>query len=179
MAVFGVPQAHEDDPVRAVRAALELHQAVETLSPEIEGRFGSKLRLHSGINTGLVVTGELEFERGSLGDTINVASRLMNLAAAGDILLGPETRKLCSRAFELEDLGQRSMKGKAKPLAIARVIRAASGLSAAPRFRGAFVGRHEEMGVLMAAAERLRDGQPSVIAICGEAGTGKDRKSVV
>jgi class 3 adenylate cyclase/tetratricopeptide (TPR) repeat protein len=175
LAVFGVPHAHEDDPVRAVRTALELHQAVESLGRGIGARLGVELRLHSGINTGLVVTGELEFERGSMGDTINVASRLMNLAAPGEILVGPETRKLLARAFELEDLGPQPLKGKAEPVAVARVRGSVSRPAAPAHSRGAFIGRHEEMGILMGAVEQLRDGQPGVIAICGEAGTGKTR----
>jgi len=101
MAVFGVPTAHEDDTVRAVRAALELHDAVAALSPEVEKKSGTGIALHSGINTGLVVTGELQFGQGTagpLGDTINLAARLMNAAPSGEIWVGPETRHLAARA---------------------------------------------------------------------------------
>jgi predicted ATPase len=177
MAIFGVPTAHEDDPVRAVRAALELHEAVAGVSSEVEARIGGPLVLHSGINTGLVVTGELQFDRGTagpLGDTINLAARLMDGAGKGEIWVGPETHRLVAPVFELDDLGERNFKGKSEPVSVARVRRAAT-QSGAVRFRGAFVGRQEELGVLLGAAERLRDGQPGVIAICGEAGTGKTR----
>ena len=176
MAIFGVPKAHEDDPVRAVRAALELHHAVEAMNPELEARIGGPLALHSGINTGLVVTGELQFDRGTagpLGDTINLAARLMGEAGKGEIWVGPETRRLVARAFDLEDLGERAIKGKAEPVPVARV-RGGPARPAAVRSR-AFVGRQEELGALLGAAERLRDGEPGVIAICGEAGTGKTR----
>jgi class 3 adenylate cyclase len=177
MATFGVPTAHEDDPVRAVRAALELHEAVAGLGRELEKRIGGTLALHTGINTGLVVTGELQFDRGTagpIGDTINLAARLMDAAAPSEIWIGPETRRLVARAFDVDDLGTRSLKGKAEPVPVARVHGARS--RAAPvRFRGAFVGRQEELGVLLGAAERLRDGQPGVLAISGEAGTGKTR----
>ncbi|MBI4518713.1 MAG: AAA family ATPase [Deltaproteobacteria bacterium] len=178
MAIFGVPAAHEDDPERAVRAALELHEAVEALSPEVEKRTGGPIALHTGVNTGLVVTGELKFDHGTagpLGDTINLAARLMSLAGEGEIWIGPETRKLVASAFELQDLGQREVKGKAEPVAVARVVGASSRAAASARFRGAFVGRQEEIGVLLGAAEQMRDGRPAVIAICGEAGTGKTR----
>jgi class 3 adenylate cyclase len=178
MAIFGVPAAHEDDPVRAVRAALELHEAVEALSPEVEKRSGARIVLHSGINTGLVVTGELKFDRGTagpLGDTINLAARLMGLAAEGEILVGPATRRLVARAFAVEDLGQRDVKGKAESVAVARVVGAVSRAATAAHFRGAFVGRQEELGVLLGAAEQVRDGKAAVIAIRGEAGTGKTR----
>jgi class 3 adenylate cyclase/tetratricopeptide (TPR) repeat protein len=176
MAIFGVPTAHEDDPVRAVRAALELHHAVEAMNPELEVRIGAALALHTGINTGLVVTGELQFDHGTagpLGDTINLAARLMGEAPRDEIWVGPQTRRLVARAFELEDLGEHALKGKAEPVPIARV-RGGAKLRAAVR-SAAFVGRQEELGVLLGAAERLRDGQPGVIAICGEAGTGKTR----
>lgn len=62
MAVFGIPKAHEDDPIRAVRAALEIHAAVEGFSPQFEGKIGRSLAMHTGINTGLVVTGEVDVE---------------------------------------------------------------------------------------------------------------------
>jgi len=78
VAFFGVPKAHEDDPVRAIRAAREIHIFVEAMSPRVEQRTGRSLSMHTGINTGLVVTGQVDQEGGTtgvLGDTINVASR--------------------------------------------------------------------------------------------------------
>ena len=78
MALFGVPKTHEDDPVRAIRAAREIHDLVEALSPELEERVGRPLSMHTGINTGLVVTGEVDMEKGThgvAGDTINLACR--------------------------------------------------------------------------------------------------------
>jgi class 3 adenylate cyclase/tetratricopeptide (TPR) repeat protein len=178
MAIFGVPAAHEDDPVRAVRAALELHEAVAELSSELEARLGAPIALHSGINTGLVVTGELRFDHGTagpLGETINLAARLMNEAPSGEIWVGPETRELVRDAFELEELGGRTFKGKSEPIAVARVRGAAARKEGAGRFRGAFVGRQAELGALLGAAERMRDGVSSVFGIRGDAGTGKTR----
>jgi class 3 adenylate cyclase/tetratricopeptide (TPR) repeat protein len=178
MALFGVPVAHEDDPVRAVRAALELHEVVRAMSPAVEARSGTPIALHSGINTGLVLTGELQFGQGTagpLGDTINLASRLMNAAPSGEIWVGPETRQLVVRAFELEDLGRREFKGKAEPVAVARVLGALLRAAQASHFRGAFVGRQAELGALLGAAEQMRDGRPSAFGICGDAGTGKTR----
>ncbi len=102
MAIFGVPQAHEDDPQRAVRAALELHAMVARLSPEIQSRTGMAIALHSGVNTGVVITGELQFDHGTagpLGDTINTAARLMHAAPSGQIWVGPETRRLIERTL--------------------------------------------------------------------------------
>lgn len=205
MAIFGVPLAHEDDPQRAVRAALELHDAVARLSPEIQARTGSGVGLHSGVNTGVVVTGELKIDHGTagpLGDTINVAARLMNAAPSGEVWVGPETRRLIARDFDLIDLGLHDFKGKAQALHVARVrglrrtghttgdsggagaagggggAGAAGGLDSGTQtrqFRAAFVGRHAELGALLGAAEKMRDGQPQAIGVCGDAGTGKTR----
>jgi class 3 adenylate cyclase len=83
MALFGVNQSHEDDPVRAVKSAEEIHELVKTLSPQYEEKIGQPLSMHSGINTGLVVTGELNLEKGVhgvAGDAVNVASRLSSMA---------------------------------------------------------------------------------------------------
>ena len=178
MAIFGVPVAHEDDPVRAVRAALELHEAVAAMSPEIQARTGAPIALHSGVNTGLVVTGELKFDHGTvgpLGDTINLAARLMNAAPSGEVWVGRETRDLVGRVFELEDLGTREFKGKAQPVVATRVLGTSLRASQASHFRGDFIGRHAELGALLGAAERMRGGAPSVFGICGDAGTGKSR----
>jgi class 3 adenylate cyclase len=94
MAIFGVPKAHEDDPIRAVKAAREIHELVDAISPEVENRIGRPIAMHSGINTGLVVTGEVNMDRGThgiAGDTINLASRLSNLAKPGEILVDTDT----------------------------------------------------------------------------------------
>ena len=83
MAIFGDPVAHEDDPRRAVRAALELHEAVEALNRDVEPRIGAPIGMHTGVNTGVVLTSESVLDgkqTGPLGDTINVAARLQSLA---------------------------------------------------------------------------------------------------
>jgi len=82
MALFGVPKAHEDDPIRAIRAAREIHDLVDSMSPEVEKSIGRPISMHTGINTGLVVTGEVDMEKGThgvAGDTINLASRLQTI----------------------------------------------------------------------------------------------------
>ncbi|MDJ0829009.1 MAG: adenylate/guanylate cyclase domain-containing protein, partial [Desulfobacterales bacterium] len=94
MAIFGVPQAHEDDPIRAIKAAREIHQLVDTISPEIENKIDQPISMHTGINTGLVVTGEVNMERGThgvAGDTINLAARLSSQAKPGEILVNVDT----------------------------------------------------------------------------------------
>src|SRR5512134_2047643 len=94
MALFGVPKAHEDDPVRAINAAVEIHGLVESLSPQIRAMGCRPLAMHTGINTGLVVTGGVDAGKGATGvtgDTINLASRLSNMGKVGDILVGHYT----------------------------------------------------------------------------------------
>jgi class 3 adenylate cyclase/tetratricopeptide (TPR) repeat protein len=178
MAVFGDPVAHEDDAERAVRAALGVHRAVGDLSPSVEARTGFALTMHTGINTGVVVTGRRDSDHlsaGPLGDTINLASRLQGLAEAGDILLGPDTTRLVAGVFDLEDLGARDVKGKTGRVAVNRVVGIASTRTAPSRRHGDFVGRQEELGALLGAVERVRDGAGGVITVVGEAGAGKTR----
>ena len=107
MALFGVPKAHEDDPVRAIRAAREIHDLVKALSPELEEKVGRPLSMHTGINTGLVVTGELNMVKGThgvAGDTVNLAARLSNLGKEGDILVGPDTHAQAEGYFDFEKM---------------------------------------------------------------------------
>jgi predicted ATPase/class 3 adenylate cyclase len=178
MAIFGTPEAHEDDPVRAVAAALELHQAVAEMAPEIEARTGAAVALHSGINTGMVVTGELRFGAGSagpVGDTINTAARLMGLAPTGEIWIGPLTQRLTAGRVETEDLGAQQLKGKADSLAAARVLGLTRENTTARSATTPFIGRQAELGALLAAVESVRDGRGNNFAIRADAGGGKTR----
>ena len=105
MAIFGVPKAHEDDPIRAVKAAREIHEFVDAISPDVENKIGQPISMHTGINTGLVVTGEVDMERGThgvAGDTINLASRLSNLAKSGEILVNVVTCRQIEGHFTCE-----------------------------------------------------------------------------
>jgi class 3 adenylate cyclase len=94
MAVFGAIRAHEDDPIRAIRAAIEIHELVGALSSDYEKQIGQSMRMHTGINTGLVVTGDVDFGKGThgiAGATLNLAARLCSLAKPGEVLVGSET----------------------------------------------------------------------------------------
>jgi len=178
MAIFGDPVAHEDDPLRAVRAALELHEAVEALNADVEPRVGAPIGMHTGVNTGVVLTSETVLDgkqqTGPLGDTINVAARLQSLAQTGQVLVGPETRRSIERAFELEDLGLHDLKGKGEPVAVARVVSIARSVTPARR-QGRFVGRDSELNILRDEYERAKGGTPSFVAVSAEAGAGKSR----
>lgn len=178
MAVFGDPVAHEDDPLRAVRAALELHEAVEALNKDVEPRIGSPIGMHSGVNTGVVLTSESVLDgkqTGPLGDTINVAARLQSLAETGQVLVGPETRRAVEATFELEDLGLHDLKGKGEPVSVARVVSLSARNITPARRQGRFVGRDSELSLLRDEYQRARDGTPAFVAISGEAGAGKTR----
>ena len=125
VAFFGVPKTHEDDPVRAIRAAKEIHSFVEAMSPRIEQKIGRSLSMHTGVNTGLVVTGQVGQDgvtTGVLGDTINLASRLSDLAKAGEILVGPVTYHLTEGHFVFEKLEPVQIKGKAEAVQVYRLL---------------------------------------------------------
>ena len=108
MAIFGVPRAYEDDPIRAIKAAREIHSLVKELSPAVEKEIGQRLSMHSGINTGLVVTGEVNPDKGThgvSGDALNLASRLSGQAQPGEILIGQNTYHRAEGHFRFEDPG--------------------------------------------------------------------------
>jgi len=181
MALFGVTQSHEDDPVRAVKSAEEIHDLVKTLSPQYEEKIGQPLAMHSGINTGLVVTGELNLEKGVhgvAGDTINVASRLSSIAEPGDILIGPDTYARAEGFFNFESLEPAEVKGKAKPIPIYKYLSSSEQPRKIHRLHGVrsdLISRKAEMSQLSEAIENLANGQGSVFSVTGTAGTGKSR----
>src|SRR5512134_790570 len=124
MALFGVPKAHEDDPVRAIKAAMEIHRLVEALSPQVVARGCMPLSMHSGINTGLVVTGGADAGKGTYGvtgDTINLASRLSGMGKGGEILVGPYTYRMAEGYFDFEPLEPTAVEGKTEPVRIYKV----------------------------------------------------------
>jgi class 3 adenylate cyclase len=181
MVLFGVPMAHEDDPIRAVKAAREIHELVDALSPQLISKIGQPISMHTGINTGLVVTGQVDMKRGThgvAGDTINMASRLCNLAKRGEILIDVNTCRQVEGHFTCEYLVETSIKGKADPVQVHKVlsqrdkpvtIHRLSGL------RAALIGRKADLAELSEAVEKLREGHGRIFSICGAAGTGKSR----
>lgn len=176
LAVFGDPVAHEDDAERAVRAALDLHVAVREMAPSLEGRVGRSFEMHSGINSGVIVASDSRQDRdsGPLGDMVNVAARLQSFAGAGEIIVGAETIALVGSTFVLHDLGELQLKGRTGAVGAARVAGLAGDVAPSRR-SGDFVGRHEELGILLGAVDRMRDGVSSVVTVRAEAGAGKTR----
>jgi len=173
MAVFGVPAVHEDDALRAVRAADGLRGGLGELNDELEGSYGTRLELRIGVNTGEVVTGTEE--RLATGDAVNVAARLEQAAEPGEILLGEETYRLVRNAVECEPAEPIRAKGKYEPLQAYR-LRSVSAEAPARPHGAPMVGR-ERQGKLLedafaaVAAERACH----LFTILGTAGVGKSR----
>jgi class 3 adenylate cyclase/tetratricopeptide (TPR) repeat protein len=173
MAVFGVPQVHEDDALRAVRAAVQLREALEPLNAELQRDYGTTLSVRLGINTGEVVTGTEE--RLATGDAVNVAARLEQAAQPGEILLGPETLSLVRGAVTVEPLAPLELKGKAEPL-LARRLVSLDGEAPARRHGVVMVGRERQLRLLGGAFENVADERASYLfTVLGPAGVGKSR----
>jgi class 3 adenylate cyclase/tetratricopeptide (TPR) repeat protein len=181
VALFGVPKAHEDDHLRAIRAAQEIHDGIEGIATDCEQKIGRRLTFHSGIATGLVVTGEVNLEKGThgvAGDTINLASRLSGLARPGEILVGEGTYRLSNGVFSFEKLEPVSVKGKAGPVTPYRLIEGRLDTTRGPatqRISSPLVGRSAEVAAIKASVNRLLDGQGGILSVVGEAGLGKSR----
>jgi len=181
MAIFGVPKVHEDDPIRAIKAAKEIHELIEKVSPQIEKRIGQSISMHSGINTGLVVTGALNMEEGIhgvAGEAVNIASRLCDLASKGEILVGLDTYKQGESHFTFENLESTKVKGKKDPIQVYKVLSAKEKPETVRRFKGLranLTGRKAELSELVDAVENLKRGEGRIFSICATAGTGKSR----
>ncbi len=182
LAIFGSPIAHEDDAIRAIRVATEIHAAVKILDTQLRDRIGLPLAMHTGINTGVVVTdigsSEDPFSDGITGDAVNVAKRLQGLARPGDILIGPETYHQTAGYFSFQVLESQHLKGKAEPMPAYRLIAPKSVPRKVHRTygrRAELIGRTEALEALKTAAIRARDSAGSVFCISGAVGTGKSR----
>jgi class 3 adenylate cyclase/tetratricopeptide (TPR) repeat protein len=181
MAIFGVPKTHEDDPVRAIRAAREIHNLVKEISPSLDKTIGRSLSMHTGINTGLVVAKEIDFDKGThgvLGDTINVASRISGLAKADEIIVGADTYQHTEGYFEFKKKKSVKVKGKEEPIQIYKVLSPKEAISKTHRLSGLrseLIGRKAEMDQLKEAVDNLKQGKSYSFSIVGDAGTGKSR----
>ena len=176
MAIFGIPQVHEEDALRAVRAALEMRATLGRLNQEFERDWGVTIRVRCGINTGEVATGS---DGGSLalGDAVNVAARLEQAAPADEILLGPETYRLVQGSVEVEELEPLALKGKSEPIPAYRVVRLTSQVARrVRRFDVPMVARDREQAALQAALEgAVSDRTCHLVLVAGDAGIGKSR----
>ncbi|MBA2725971.1 MAG: AAA family ATPase, partial [Actinobacteria bacterium] len=178
LAVFGIPLVHEDDALRAVRAAVEMRAALEDLNKEFERDKGVTLDVRTGINTGEVVAGDLSLgQEFVIGDAVNVAARLEQSAPPGEILLGPQTYRLVKNAVEVETLKPLELKGKSEPFPAFRLISLAEKAAGySRRLDSPLVGRGYELEILRGAFDRsVRERSCHLFTILGSAGVGKSR----
>ncbi|MFL5944523.1 MAG: adenylate/guanylate cyclase domain-containing protein [Gaiellaceae bacterium] len=178
MAVFGIPELHEDDGLRAVRAATELRQALATLNDELDRELGVRIGIRVGINTGEVVAGDGSGGQMLVtGDAVNVAKRLEESARTGEILVGEPTRRLVENAVVLEPRDELELKGKALPHAAWNVLAVIEGASAyARRLDAPLIGREHELQTLRAVyADAVAERACRLFTVVGPAGIGKSR----
>jgi class 3 adenylate cyclase/tetratricopeptide (TPR) repeat protein len=178
MAVFGVPLAHEDDALRAVRAGDDLRNALDRLNEQLEEELGVRLHARIGVNTGEVVVGDPSSgESFVTGDAVNVAARLEQSAEPGEVLIGEETRRLVLDAVITEPAGGLSLKGKSEPVTAHRLLEVLPGAAPhARRLDSPLVGRDAELAQLEKAFGEVV-GIPACgrVTVVGEAGVGKSR----
>ncbi|HEX2025060.1 MAG TPA: adenylate/guanylate cyclase domain-containing protein [Actinomycetota bacterium] len=180
MAVFGVPRLREDDALRAVSAAEDMHAALGRLNDEIEARWGLRLRIRIGVNTGEVVVGDAEAgEALVVGDSVNVAARLEQAALPDGTLIGADTYALVRDHVTVEDTGPLDLKGKPEPVHAYRLIGVHRGVDAiGSRPELPLVGRGDELDALTGAYRRCVAERRAVLAtVLGPAGVGKSRLS--
>ncbi len=177
---FGYPRAHEDDAERAARAGIALIDALAELRRER----CDAIEMRIGISTGLVVVGELigegeAQERGVVGDTANLAARLRSLAEPGTILVSESTRRLLGKTFELKALGPQTLKGFNSPVPAWLIVGEQENVSRFEASRSGaltpFIGREQEIALLVERWQRAVMGEGQVALLSGEAGIGKSR----
>ncbi|MBY0279461.1 AAA family ATPase, partial [Candidatus Binatia bacterium] len=183
MALFGAPIAHEDAPERAVRAALAIRDAVAHLNATTLRERGVELKIRIGINTGPVIVGtvgnDLKMDYTATGDTTNLASRLQTLAPIDSVLVSAATERLVRGRFAMRATGPLVVKGKRAPVIAYEVLDAIDEPGALrvveSRDLTRLIGRDEELAQLEACYQRLQGGLPQLVAIVGDAGSGKSR----
>jgi len=179
MAAFGVPTAHEDDPSRALRAALRMRRRLERVNADLEKRFRVTLQIRTGVNTGevLAATDPRPGEPMVTGDAVNVAARLEQTAEPGTVVVAERTAR-AARGFRFHELGPQDLRGKERPVptvvledsAPERPERGVPGLHAP------MVGREQELALLRTLFERsAAEGRPNLVTIYGDPGVGKSR----
>ncbi len=182
LAFFGAPVAHEDDPVRAIRAGLEVLTIVREYAEEVRRKHGIDFAMRVGMNTGPVVVGEvgsdLKYEYTAMGDAINLAARMQSAARPMSLLISEHTHRFVAPVFECVDLGQIDVKGKAERV---RVYEVAAAKAAPGKLRGLagleslMVGRDAELQSLLKVSAAVQAGLGRAVVIAGEAGLGKTR----
>ena len=174
IALFGAPTAHEDDPERAVRAALQMQQTLAAYAAET----GLDVQIRIGVNTGEVLVGALRAggDYTAMGDTMNVGSRLQVAARPGQVLVGPATYAETKDVVRYETLGPIQAKGRGEPVDAYAALGTAAPPGHRPRSRSPIMGREQELAILCPSlAMAVSRHRPQVYLISGEAGMGKSR----
>src|SRR4051794_10306956 len=177
MAVFGLPAVHEDDALRAARAAIEVRDAIARLSVEVERERGRRIETHIGVNTGEVFAGEVEGSYTLItGDAVNVAARLQQAAAPGEILIGDATWRLVRDAVAADPMEPLSLRGKDDLVVAWRLLEIVDAADGVHPFESPLVGRRRELAQLRLAFDRVvAERANSLFTILGPAGIGKSR----
>jgi predicted ATPase/class 3 adenylate cyclase len=177
VAVFGLPKAHEDDALRAVRAAADMQRTLGIVNEKIEKHWGVRLQNRTGLNTGEVVAGDVSAGQHLVtGDTINTAARIEAAAPTDEVLMGEPTYRLVKHAVEAEAAEPIEAKGKAEPVAAYRLISVSEGEGIKRRLDTPLVGRAAQLKVLTEALDRARTlRHAEVVTVVGPAGVGKSR----
>jgi len=181
LAFFGAPITHEDDPIRAVRAAMDIQASVEEYGRELAGTIDN-FQMRIGINTGTVVIGkigmDMHVEYLAIGDAVNVAARLQSAAEPGKVVVSEPCARLVSATFDLKDLGEITVKGKAEPLQAFELISVKAEPESGRGIEGLptpHVGRAQEVEKLQSALLALCAGHGQIVTVIGDAGIGKTR----
>jgi class 3 adenylate cyclase/tetratricopeptide (TPR) repeat protein len=177
MAVFGLPTLHEDDALRAVRAAAGMQRALVPLNDELDRHWGVRLTVRTGVNTGVVVAGDpTAGQRLVTGDAVNVAARLEQAAGAQEILLGDPTYRLVRDHVEVEEVEPLELKGKAERVPAYRLVSVRETSERPRRLDAPMVGRARELGLLREQLSLAVEARGCRLAtVVGEAGVGKSR----
>ncbi len=182
LAYFGAPTTHEDDAERAVRAALDMIDGVDTLAAELRRAEGIDFKIRVGVNTGLAVVGEMgsqaKREYAAMGDAVNVAARMRTAARQGTILIAETTYRLIAPQFDCIPVGRLEVKGKADPVAAYEVkaVKAQPGrVRGIPGLESPMVGRQAELERLQRLLDLVRAGVGRASLVIGEPGIGKSR----
>jgi ABC-type transport system substrate-binding protein/class 3 adenylate cyclase len=179
LAFFGAPVSYEDDSERAIRAALAIQRAIAQYAQEVKDAYGVDLAVRIGVNTGPVIVGtQRDDEDGydpwnALGDTVNVASRLQQIAGEGGVVIGPMTMRQVESCFDMEELGPQELKGVGQQLTAFRVVGARDEEPMEPS--QPLIGREYEVTVLERTMDSLVEGRGTILSITGEPGIGKSR----
>jgi class 3 adenylate cyclase/tetratricopeptide (TPR) repeat protein len=185
VALFGAPIALEDAPQRAIRSAMAIHREMVRYTDRVRKAKAEipPLRMRIGIHSGPLVVGalgnDLRVEFKAVGDTVNLASRMEELAQAGTTYVTEDTFRFTEGLFRFEALGAKELKGKAEPVNVYQVIAPSTRRTrfdvSAERGLTPFIGRERELELLLDGFERAKDGRGQAFSIVAEAGLGKSR----